>query len=137
MNTQEGTRLEMFSMEFPMKTSVKILFSRLNNADGLAQWFADEVENVENRFIFKWNKEIQEAEKIAEKENSFVRYRWINEERSDNEKEFFEFRIVQDDVTRGVVLTITDFSYPDELEDNKELWLHQVEKLQRVIGSKI
>jgi len=135
MKNIETVNHDRITLEYPMKTSVKILFSRLSTAEGLSQWFADNVESEENRFVFTWEEEQQVAEKVAEKENHYVRYRWIDDENSVGEK-YFEFRVEQNELTREVILTIIDQAEPEEHDSVKELWDFYVENLKRLIGSK-
>ena len=48
---------------------------------------------------------------------------------------FFEFTIVQDDLTADVALVITDFTTEDDREETIMLWNSQVADLRHVVGS--
>ncbi len=122
---------EKYTIESNFKTSTKLLYRRISTPDGLSEWFADDVRIKGNQYIFEWDGEEQIAEIIQKKENSYIRFRWIEEE---NEKEFFEFRINVDELTEDVALMITDFAYEDEKEDNIDLWEAQIEDLHSILG---
>ena len=48
-------------LEYIFSSSVKVLYSRLSTPAGLAEWFADDVIQKGNQFIFVWNKTEQSA----------------------------------------------------------------------------
>ncbi len=120
-----------YTIESNFKTSIKLLYRRISTPDGLSEWFADDVRIKGNQYIFEWDGEEQVAEIIQKKENSHIRFRWVEEE---NEKEFFEFRINVDELTEDVALMITDFTYEDEKDDNIDLWEAQIEDLHAILG---
>ena len=39
-----------FSIEYPINTSVKVLFQRLSTVSGLSEWFADNV-SIQNNIL--------------------------------------------------------------------------------------
>ena len=53
----------------------------------------------------------------------------------DQDKCFFEIKIVVDEITKDVSLMITDFSHEDEVEETKMLWDSQISDLKQVLGS--
>jgi uncharacterized protein YndB with AHSA1/START domain len=119
------------SYEFIMRASPKILFKFLSTSMGLSEWFADEVNDTDDEFIFRWDSDVQKAKKIGYKENEFIRWRWL-----DNEIDtFLEFKIVIQELTGDVALIITDFVENGDEESNKMLWESQVQDLNRVMGS--
>ena len=60
---------EKFELEYILKTSPAILFSRLSTPSGLSEWFADDV-NLEGKiFRFVWDGSEQQAEQVLKKEN--------------------------------------------------------------------
>ena len=56
-----------FNVEYEVKSSPKILFGFLNEPNGLAQWFADDVTYRDQVYTFTWDGEQQKAklERIA------------------------------------------------------------------------
>jgi len=123
---------EKYSLEYSFRTSIKLLYNRISTPDGLAEWFADDVNIKGNNFIFIWDGEEQAAEIIQKKDNSHIKFHWLDDEEDDS---FFEFRIEVDDLTEDVALIVTDFAYDDEKDDNIGLWEAQVDDLHAVLGS--
>lgn len=118
-------------LEFFLKTSTSVLFSRIGTPSGLAEWFADNVTEDGKIFTFNWGNIEQKAEIMAFIPNESISFRWLNME-SDSE---FGFNIIKDELTGDVALVISDHVYEDEVEDTKSLWSSQVAKLKQMIGS--
>lgn len=123
---------EKLELEFEIKSQVGILFSRISTAMGLAEWFADNVDRNGDIFTFSWSRSSEDALLIESEEPVFMRWHWENDDEDDA---YFEMRIRVDPVTEDVALIITDFADPDEVKEAKSLWIKQIEKLKRVIGS--
>ena len=122
-----------FEIEYPIHSSVKILFARLSTLSGLCEWFADDV-NVDKNgvYTFSWEGSEQQAKLLAKKDEKFVRFQWLE---SDNE-EYFEMKIQIDELTNDVSLIVTDFADDeDDKEDSTQLWDLQIDNLKHVIGS--
>ena len=122
---------EKIELEYTLNTSPKVLFSRLSTPSGLSEWFADNVNLQGNIFTFVWDGSEQQAELVSMKENKCIRFKWIDEENSNN---YFEFRINQDELTGGLALLITDFIEKDDKDETAELWDSQINALKRVLG---
>jgi len=123
---------EKYSLEYSFKTSTKLLYNRISTADGLTEWFADDVNIKGDNYIFIWDGEEQAAKIIQKKDNSFIKFHWLDDEEDDT---YFEFRIAVDELTEDVALIITDFAYEDEKDDNIGLWEAQVDDLHSILGS--
>ncbi len=120
-------------LEYPMNCSPLVLYPRLSTPGGLSEWFADDV-NVEGKFFsFIWDKVPQRAEVLQKRENSFIRFRWENED-NDKDNSFFEFRIVTDELTNENALMVTDFVEDSEKTETADLWTSQISSLKRCIG---
>ena len=119
-------------LEYIFSSSVKVLFSRLSTPAGLSEWFADDVFQKGNQFIFKWNGSEQPATLVELKSNTVVRFRWDDAEEED---EYFEFNIHVEPLTGDVALIITDFADEDEVNDTIELWNKQMDILHRNLGA--
>lgn len=122
-----------YSIEFEIKSSPKILYNYLSNASSLEEWFADKVVVSDGDYIFHWDGTEQRAKIVAKKENQLIRFKWVSEDKKDDT--FFQFEIVQDELTSDVALIITDFSEEDEKEANSLLWNSQIHSLMHIIGS--
>lgn len=113
-------------------TSKSILWSAISTPTGLESWFADRVQSDEKRVAFFWGKtEKREAEIVAMRAYSFIRFHWLDDE---NERDYFELKMSNSELTNDYVLEITDFADADEVTDLEELWESQVETLRRTCG---
>lgn len=122
-----------YTIEFPLKTSIGILYEMISTPSGLSEWFCDDVNVKAGNFVFMWDGSEEEAEILRQKNNEYVRYRWEEEE---DEKAYFELRIKIDDITKDVALVVTDFADDEEEEEeNRLLWESQLNDLKRVLGS--
>jgi hypothetical protein len=124
--------IQKYELEYTINCSPKVLFSRLCTPEGLCEWFADNVNVDGDIFTFFWNKSELKARLIALKENKFVRFEWLDN--SDEDSNYFEFRINIEELSGSLALLITDFSEPDEKDDAVHLWDTQIEDLRRVLG---
>ena len=120
-----------FTIEYEIKSSPRILYTFLNEANGLTQWFADDVSVKDQIYTFTWDGEKQNAKLVAIKENKLVRFKWIDDE----PQCYFEMEILQDELTNDVALSITDFATEDTINDRKLIWDNQVEYLVSVLGA--
>jgi len=122
-----------YTLEFPINSSISILYKRLSSPSGLAEWFADNVILKNKTYTFFWDEYEQTAELLKKKENKFIRYKWIENETSED---YFEFLIQTDEITSDVALIITDFAEDDmDVEEQTNLWKKQIQSLKRAIGS--
>lgn len=113
-------------------TSKSILWSAISTPTGLEGWFADRVQSDEKKVAFFWGKtEKREAEIVAMRTYSFIRFHWLDDE---NERDYFELKMSNSELTNDYVLEITDFADADEVTDLEELWESQVETLRRTCG---
>jgi len=121
-----------FELEYNLNCSPKVLFSRLSTPEGLGDWFAEQVNVDGDMFSFFWNNTESKARLSALKDNKLVRFEWIDE--SDEESNYFEFRINIEEVSGSLALIIIDFSEPEEKEDSIYLWDSQINDLKRMLG---
>jgi hypothetical protein len=121
-----------FELEYNLNCSPKVLFSRLSTPEGLGEWFADQVNVEGDLFIFFWNNTESRARLSAMKENKMVRFEWLNPEYPDSN--YFEFRIIMQELTNDLALIITDFAETEEKEDSIYLWDSQINDLKRALG---
>lgn len=123
-----------FELEFPVKCSKSLLFQYLSTPNGLSEWFCDDVNNKGDNFTFIWGDTEQKAKMIGKRTDQFVRFRWEEDEEEGN-KCYFEFKLVEDEITNDLSLWVTDFAYEDELEESKKLWNSQIGDLLHLLGS--
>lgn len=120
-----------FNIEYEIKSSPKILYGFLNEPNGLAQWFADDVNVRDQVYTFTWDGEQQKAKLLGAKEFKSVRFKWLDDE----PQYFFEMEILQDELTNDVALSVTDFAPEDTIPDRKLIWDNQIEYLISVLGA--
>ncbi len=123
---------EKFVIEYDFKkVAPSLLWTLLSTASGLEEWFAEQVEQNDKIYTFYWNKTPQVAQLISSRVGVFMRFHWVEEV---NDKTFFEMRIVTTELTGATMLVITDYAESAEIEDQCELWNHEIERLQRRLG---
>jgi len=114
------------------RATINHVWSLIGDIHGLSDWFADEITENNGIFRFRWGKDnIQEAVLKKKKEFSYIRFQWKDDEASDY---YFEMRLQFHELTRDLVLVVTDFADADEIADLKLLWQHQIETLCRKLG---
>jgi uncharacterized protein YndB with AHSA1/START domain len=121
---------EKYKLEYIIRSSPMILFNFLTTPDGLCQWFAEEVDIVDEEYIFAWSGSPEKAKIVDQEENVFIRFQWDYME----DHEYFEFKISKSEVTSDTILTVTDFAEPSDLDDQKRLWDSQVADLTKRVG---
>ena len=122
----------IFQIEFPIRSSLRILFNQISSPSGLSEWFADNVNLNGKNYTFFWDGDEQDAELLSKKNNQSIKFRWTDEPKYT----YFELKIVVDDITQDISLIVTDFAEDEEDEEEaKLLWNKQIEKLRQSIGS--
>ncbi len=128
------TKKEKFEIEFLFKTSPKVLDKMISTPSGLSEWFCDDVNIKDDIYTFFWDGSEEEARLLTKKTNSKVKWRWIEDEEDGNDA-YFEIRYEVDPMTKSVLLIVTAFAEPDEMEDAQLLWESQIEDLKRTMGA--
>ena len=125
---------EKFQIEIPITSSKGVLFYIFSSPSGLSEWFCDDVNIKKDVHIFIWDGSEESARLISKKRDEFAKFRWLEDE-EEGINSFFEFRIKIDDLTGDTALVITDYAEEDEIDDAKELWAAQVDRLKQVLGA--
>ena len=125
---------EKFQIEIPINSSKGVLFNIFSTPSGLSEWFCDDVNIKKDVHIFIWDGSEESARLISKKRDEFAKFRWLEDE-DEGINSYFEFRIKIDDLTGDTALVITDFAEEDEIDDAKELWAAQVDRLKQVLGA--
>lgn len=110
----------------------EILYEYMATPEGLSEWFADEVIEKGDDFFFNWGGAEEKATLIRYKPESFVRFRW---EEDEGTKNYFEMSIVIDEITDDLALVITDFAEEGDEEENRLYWENLVENLKIKLGA--
>lgn len=117
-------------LEFAVKSSPAILYNSISSPSGLSTWFADDVDIYNNNYKFKWDGDEQIAELIKKTVNKGIKFKW-KDAKAD---EYFEFEIIQDELTDDVALVITDFVEESDEANATQLWDSQVHELKMSLG---
>jgi uncharacterized protein YndB with AHSA1/START domain len=128
------TEKKKFELEYVFKSSPSILYKLLSTPDGLAEWFADDVNIQDNIYTFDWAGEEVTARLLTSKSGEFMRWTWLEDDDED-ENTYFELKVKVDPMTKMSVLLITDFAEEDEIDEAKQLWESQINNLKRIIGA--
>lgn len=123
-----------FDVEYPITASPQLLYQYISTPSGLSEWFADNVNSRGEFFTFIWEDSEEKAKLVSKKTDEKVKFRWLEEDESETEY-FFELSIVLDELTKDVVLMVTDFAEEDEVKDQILLWDNQIADLKKVLGS--
>lgn len=118
-------------LEYDMKsTPVLLLWNYVSTANGLSEWFADEVVFNHKDCVFSWNGASQQAMMLGARLGVYIKFRW----EGDSAGCFFEFRISVNELTDATVLQVTDYAEVGDEQDAIDLWNLQIETLRRRIG---
>jgi hypothetical protein len=129
--TSRMSKKQLFSLEFPVRSSPSILYEFLSTSNGLQEWFADKVDDKDNIFSFTWNGSTDKAEVVEKELDKFIRFHWLHAPA----EEYFEFRIEKTEVSNQTILVISDFAEKGDIKDQSQLWSYQVKDLFHRIGA--
>lgn len=120
-------------LQFPLNpTSKNILWAAISTPTGLEGWFADKVQSDDKVVTFFWGKtESRTAEIVCMRAYSYIRFRWVDRP---VDREYFELKMSNSELTNDFVLEITDFADDDDANDLCELWESEVDTLRRTCG---
>ncbi len=132
-NFMPMTHEQKFVIDYDMKrASASLIWTFISTPNGLAEWFADDVEKDGKQYTFYWKKASQKANLLAIRTGQYVRFRW---EETEIPKSYFEIRIMNSEITGSRSLQITDFAVDeDEQKEMVDLWNKQIAVLKRVLG---
>jgi uncharacterized protein YndB with AHSA1/START domain len=121
----------LYTLEYPVRCSPRILFEFLRTPAGLQEWFADKVDERDGIFSFSWNGNTEKAQLLEIEEDKFIRFHWLHSAKG----EYFEFHIDKSEVTNQTILVIKDFADKKDVKDQSQLWEYQVKDLFHRLGA--
>ncbi|HNP97093.1 MAG TPA: START-like domain-containing protein [Cyclobacteriaceae bacterium] len=126
----------LFTEDYEIHASAKMLYPYISTASGLAEWFADDVNiNPEKVYSFVWDNEQHKATIAAHRTNHFTRFEFVPETDEDkDDPSYFELRIELNELTQTTFLKVSDYSDFDDLTELKDLWDSLVDQLRKVVG---
>lgn len=121
-----------FTLEFILHAPVTLLYDFLTTPNGLAEWFAEEVDLRNDTYKFNWDGAIQYARIMSAKLDNHLRLRWMDKA----DGTYLEFRIQPDELTNEIALIITDFAESeDDMRTSRQLWEAQIQRLMKALGT--
>jgi uncharacterized protein YndB with AHSA1/START domain len=123
--------MKRIELEYQIRSSSSVLFSRLSTASGLAEWFSDNVLVDGAKYTFLWGKTGQTAELLSIRPLESVKFRWLD---SDENTEF-EFYIVMGEIIEDLSLMVIDHVEEVDETDVVKMWDASINRLRKAIGS--
>lgn len=120
-----------YILEYSLRASPRLLYEFLSTPFGLVRWFAERVDEKDDRMTFFWNGSESKAKIVEKKALEFIRFAWEDSHPS----EFLEFRISKNEITGDTALIITAFTTEKEKEEEIRLWNSQVTMLTESMGA--
>jgi uncharacterized protein YndB with AHSA1/START domain len=128
---------KLFTADYEIHASIKMLYPYIQTASGLAEWFADDVKinNIEKTYIFVWENEEHKAHLAAHRTNHFARFEFLPENEEDQrDPSYFELRLEFNELTQSVFLKVTDYSDFQDVHELNDLWDGLVDVLRKIVG---
>ena len=125
---------EKYQVEYPINSSKGVLYNCMSTPSGLSEWFCDDVNIKKDVHTFIWEGSEEVARLVTKKKDEYVKFKWMESEEDDNDGTYFELRIRVDEMTGERAIIVTDFAEEDDIEDARELWVAQLDRLRRVLG---
>ena len=125
---------EKFQVEYPINSSKGVLYNCMSTPSGLSEWFCNDVNIKKDVHTFIWDGSEEVARLVTKKKDEYVKFKWIESDEEDNDGTYFELRIRVDEMTGERAIIVTDFAEEDDIEDARELWVAQLDRLRRVLG---
>ncbi|MBL7857327.1 MAG: ATPase [Cyclobacteriaceae bacterium] len=127
----------LFTADYEIHASIKMLYPYIQTASGLAEWFADDVNinNQDKSYIFFWDNDEHKAKQVAHRTNHFVRFEFLPEnEQDEKDPSYFELRLEFNELTQSVFLKVFDYSDFDDMKELQDLWDSLIDALRKTVG---
>lgn len=130
------TKKQLFTADYELHASVKMLYPYIQSASGLSEWFADDVRiSPEKVFTFVWDNESHKAVISSQRTNNFVRFEYLPESEDDKkDPSYFELNLETNELTQRTFLKIYDYSDFNDMVELQELWDGLIGNLKTVVG---
>lgn len=125
----------LYTGDFEINASTRMLYPYIYTPSGLSQWFADDVNiNEDGIFIFEWEAEFHKAKLVSHRTNHYVKFEFVPEGDNKSDPAHFEVRLEMNEITQSVFLKVTDYSDIEDLDEVHDLWYSMVESLKEIVG---
>jgi len=128
---------KLFTADYEVHASIKMLYPYIQTASGLSEWFADDVRinNMSKVYTFFWDNEEHKARQVAHRTNHFVKFEFLPENENDeHDPSYFELRLEFNELTQSVYLKVSDYSDLNDKKELQDLWDGLVESLRKTVG---
>ncbi len=127
---------KLFTEDYEIHASAKMLYPYISSASGLSEWFADNVNiNPEKIYTFVWDNEEHRAVVASHRTNHFTKFEFLPESEEDKkDPSYFELRIELNELTQTTFLKVTDYSGFDDIDELRDLWDSLIDQLRSVVG---
>jgi uncharacterized protein YndB with AHSA1/START domain len=131
-----ATTKNLFTADYEIHASIKMLYPYVQTASGLAEWFADNVTiSPEKVFTFTWDNEQHKAIMASHRTNHFARFEYLPETKEDEkDPSYFELRLEVNELTQTTFLKVMDYSDFEDMGELQDLWDSLIENLRKVVG---
>jgi hypothetical protein len=137
MTTLSMAKKKLFTADYEIHASIKMLYPYIQSTSGLAEWFADDVtiNNEDKTYTFFWDNEDHKARQVAHRTNHFARFEFVPESEDDvKDPSYFELRLEFNELTQSVFLKVFDYSDFTDVRELQDLWDSLIEALRKTVG---
>lgn len=137
MATEQMAKKRLFTADYEVHASVKMLYPYIQSASGLSEWFADDVKinNQSKVYTFFWDNEEHKAKQVAHRTNHFARFEFLSDDgEEEKDPSYFELRLEFNELTQSVFLKVTDYSDIEDMKELGDLWHSLVDALRKTVG---
>jgi hypothetical protein len=137
MTTLSMAKKKLFTADYEIHASIKMLYPYIQSTSGLAEWFADDVtiNNEDKTYTFFWDNEDHKARQVAHRTNHFARFEFVPESEEDvKDPSYFELRLEFNELTQSVFLKVFDYSDFTDVRELQDLWDSLIEALRKTVG---
>jgi uncharacterized protein YndB with AHSA1/START domain len=126
-----------FVIEYEIHASVKMIYPYLSTANGLAEWFAEEVKTLADKTLdIIWDGQSHPAKLVSARTNSHIKYIFMPQNQEDeDDPTYLEFKLSHSEMMDTTFLKIIDYSEMNNDEDLKELWDNLIYDLRELLGA--
>jgi hypothetical protein len=127
----------IFTADYEIHASTKMLYPYIQTASGLAEWFADDVKinNMKKTYAFCWDHEERHAKLVASRTNHFARFEFLNDgKEEEKDPDYFELRLESNEMTQSVYIKVIDYSDFEDEHEIEDLWDGLIDNLRKTVG---
>ncbi|MDO4790289.1 MAG: START-like domain-containing protein [Porphyromonas sp.] len=132
MKMRETSYREEFLLDH---VSIKSLWNQISTANGLADWFAYNVEKEANQFTFFWDKRSMSVAFLVDSDpERFISFQWEEPASDGVEVSFLSFEIVKAEISGAVSLLVRDDELSTGDPSANAIWSKHISQLKKSLG---